>query len=72
VPWTQNFSGPHAIHSAYWHDDWGSLKSAGCVNVAPRDGKWLFEFTEPEVPEGWHGVRQVGRYGPSTWVIVHE
>ena len=36
VPWTQNFSGPHAIHSAYWHDDWGSLKSAGCVNVATR------------------------------------
>lgn len=73
VPWTQNFSGPHAIHSAYWHDDWGNLKSAGCVNVAPKDGKWLFEFTEPEVPEGWHGVRYVARYGGgSTLLIVHE
>lgn len=73
VPWTQNFSGPHAIHSAYWHDDWGNLKSAGCVNVAPRDGKWLFEFTEPDVPEGWHGVRYVSRYGGgSTQLIIHE
>jgi hypothetical protein len=73
VPWTQNFSGPHAIHSAYWHEDWGNLKSAGCVNVAPRDGKWLFEFTEPDVPEGWHGVRYVSRYGGgSTLFIVHE
>lgn len=73
VPWTQNFSGPHAIHSAYWHDDFGSLKSAGCVNVSPRDGKWLFEFTEPEVPAGWHGVRYVARYGGgSTLVILHE
>ena len=73
VPWTQNFSGPHAIHSAYWHDDWGSLKSAGCVNVSPKDGKWLFEFTEPDVPEGWHGVRYVARYGGgSTLFIVHE
>lgn len=73
VPWTQNFSGPHAIHSAYWHDDWGSLKSAGCVNVSPKDGKWLFEFTEPSVPDGWHGVRYVARYGDgSTLFIVHE
>ncbi len=73
VPWTQNFSGPHAIHSAYWHEDWGNLKSAGCVNLAPRDGKWLFEFTEPDVPEGWHGVRYLGRYGGgSTLFIVHE
>lgn len=72
VPWTQNFSGPHALHSAYWHDDWGNLKSAGCVNVSPRDGKWLFEFTEPAVPEGWHGVRHIARYGGSTLFIIHE
>ncbi len=73
VPWTQNFSGPYAIHSSYWHDDFGNLKSAGCVNVSPTDGKWLFEFTEPEVPEGWHGVRYVSRYGGgSTLFILHD
>jgi hypothetical protein len=72
VPWTQNFSGPHALHAAYWHDDWGNLKSAGCVNVSPRDGKWLFEFTEPRVPEGWHGVRYLRRNGPPTDFIVHQ
>jgi hypothetical protein len=72
VPWTQNFSGPHALHSAYWHDDWGSLKSAGCVNLAPRDGRWLFDFTEPEVPEGWHGVRYLSRYGGATRVLIDE
>ena len=72
VPWTQNFSGPHAIHSAYWHDQWGDLKSAGCVNVSPRDGKWLFGFTEPPVPEGWHAVKHVPRDGPATLVILHE
>jgi hypothetical protein len=72
VPWTQNFSGPHAIHGAYWHNEWGKLKSAGCVNVSPRDGQWLFEFTEPRVPEGWHGVRQHNRYGRATLVILHD
>jgi hypothetical protein len=72
VPWTQNFSGPHALHGAYWHNDWGKLKSAGCVNVSPLDGRWLFGFTEPEVPPGWHGVRWVPSKGPATTFIVHR
>ena len=72
VPWTQNFSGPHAIHSAYWHEEWGDLKSAGCVNVSPRDGQWLFGFTEPAVPPGWHAVKHVPRDGPATVLILHE
>jgi len=72
VPWTQNFSGPHALHGAYWHDDWGKLKSAGCVNVSPRDGRWLYEFTEPQAPEGWHGVRWLPYKGPATIFVVHR
>lgn len=72
VPWTQNFSGPHALHGAYWHDNWGSLMSAGCINLSPRDARWLYDFTDPPVPEGWHGVRHVPRYGPQTRLIVHE
>ncbi len=72
VPWTQNFSGPHALHGAYWHNDWGKLKSAGCVNVSPIDGRWLYEFTEPAVPPGWHGVRWVPSKGPATTFVVHR
>jgi len=72
VPWTQNFHGPHALHGAYWHDDWGNRKSGGCVNVSPIDGKWLFEFTEPPMPEGWHGVRWRPSAEPATTFIVHE
>ena len=72
VPWTQNFSGPHALHGAYWHDDWGKLKSAGCVNVSPLDGRWLFEFTDPPVPDGWHGVRWLPSKGPATLFVIHR
>lgn len=72
VPWTQNFSGPYALHAAYWHDDWGLPKSGGCVNASPKDAKWLFAFTEPALPEGWHGVRWVPKLGPSTTLIVHD
>ena len=72
VPWTQNFSGPHALHGAYWHDDWGNRKSAGCVNVSPIDGRWLFYFTEPVMPEGWHGLRWLPYLEPATTFIVHQ
>jgi hypothetical protein len=72
VPWTQNFSGPHALHSAYWHDDWGNPKSGGCINVSPLDGKKLFSWTEPALPEGWHGVRWMPWRGPATILIVHR
>jgi len=72
VPWTQNFSGPHALHTAYWHDDWGDFKSGGCVNVSPIDGRYLFGFTEPELPPGWHGVRWLPWLGPATAVVIHR
>ena len=71
VPWVQNLTGPYALHSAYWHDNWGNLMSAGCVNVSPDDAKWLYEFTEPVVPEGWHGVKWVPREGAATVVVIH-
>jgi hypothetical protein len=72
VPWAQNFSGPHAIHAAYWHDRWGEQKSGGCLNVSPIDGKWLYEFTEPAVPEGWYGVRWLPRISASTVLLIHD
>jgi hypothetical protein len=72
VPWTQNFSGPHALHAAYWHDDWGSPKSGGCINLSPLDGKKLFGWTEPALPEGWHGVRWMPWRGPATIVVIHR
>ncbi|MDX2055785.1 MAG: L,D-transpeptidase [Polyangiaceae bacterium] len=70
VPWTQNFAGPYALHTAYWHDEFGDLKSGGCLNLSPKDARYLFGFTEPPLPEGWHGVRWVPKQGPATVVYV--
>jgi len=72
VPWTQNFQKHYAIHTAYWHDDWGNLASAGCINVSPVDGKWLFDFSEPKLPSGWHAVRWQPASGAPTLLVVHE
>jgi hypothetical protein len=72
VPWSQNFSGPYVLHSAYWHNDWGDWKSGGCVNVSPIDGRRLFEFTEPVLPPGWHGVRWLPWQGAATTIVIHR
>jgi len=72
VPWIQNFQKPYAIHTAYWHDKWGNLASGGCINVSPIDGKWLFDFTEPKLPLGWHAVRWQQVNGAPTLLVVHE
>ncbi|MRG91729.1 L,D-transpeptidase [Polyangium spumosum] len=54
VPFVQYFYEGYALHAAYWHDDFGTPRSHGCVNLAPRDAAWLFNWTTPEVPETWH------------------
>ncbi len=51
VPWVMYFSGNGAaLHGTYWHNDYGTPKSAGCINLRPEDAKWLFRWTLPEVP----------------------
>jgi hypothetical protein len=72
VPWVENFSGPHSIHAAYWHDAWGERVSGGCLNVSPADAKWLFDFSDPPLPEGWYGVRWDTSVGDATLVVVHR
>lgn len=58
IPYVQYFEGSYAIHAAYWHDDFGTPRSHGCINMAPEDARRLFFFTEPQVPANWHGVRK--------------
>jgi hypothetical protein len=70
VPNIQYLKAPLAMHVAYWHQDFSNPKSAECVNVSAGDGKWLFQFTDPPVPEGWGGIRPGDGNGMSTPVII--
>ncbi len=50
VSWTSLFEGNGvAIHSTYWHNNFGEPMSHGCVNAAPEDAKWVFRWTKPVV-----------------------
>ena len=68
VPFVQYFHKGYALHGTYWHDDFGKVRSHGCVNLAADDAAWLFEWTDPSVPADWHGVVNKER---GTVVYIH-
>lgn len=55
VPWVQYFTNwGHALHGAYWHNDFGRLnRSHGCVNLPLWFAEWLW---------GW------ATYGTRVWI----
>jgi hypothetical protein len=38
-----------AIHSTFWHNNYGEPMSHGCVNARPEDARWVFRWTTPTV-----------------------
>jgi hypothetical protein len=71
VPYVMYFKGAYAFHSAFWHDRFGRPRSHGCINLAPSDAKWLYNWAGPDLPESWHGGTATDD-NPGTWVHVHS
>lgn len=50
IGWTSIFAtGGVAVHSTFWHNNFGDPVSHGCVNASPEDAKWIFRWTQPAV-----------------------
>jgi len=56
VPWVMYFKRGYGLHGAFWHEDFGRVRSHGCVNLSPMDAYWLFTWTSPRLPTGWSAV----------------
>jgi len=71
VGWTSLFHGDGvAVHSTYWHNNFGEPMSHGCLNAHPDDAKWIFRWANPITPfaEGDITISVSG----GTRVIVNE
>ncbi|MGD8633570.1 MAG: L,D-transpeptidase, partial [Anaerolineales bacterium] len=44
VPNTMYFYRGYALHGTYWHNNFGTPMSHGCVNLYTPDSEWLFNF----------------------------
>ncbi|MEX1019933.1 MAG: LysM peptidoglycan-binding domain-containing protein [Litorilinea sp.] len=47
VPWVMYFFEDYAIHGAYWHMNWGTPMSRGCVNMNPEEARMLYQWAAP-------------------------
>lgn len=51
VPSVMYFTGVgHAIHGAYWHNNFGQVMSHGCINVPVDLAAWLYDITPVGTP----------------------
>ena len=51
VPWvTYITKGGVSFHGTFWHNDFGTPHSHGCINLSVEDAKWLYRWTIPAVP----------------------
>ncbi len=46
VPWTMYYDEACALHGAYWRTRFGFPQSHGCVNLAPGDAHWLYNWAK--------------------------
>jgi len=44
VPYVMYFYQGYGLHGAYWHDNFGTPMSHGCVNLSVDDARWLFNW----------------------------
>jgi hypothetical protein len=66
VPWTCLFHETGvALHGTYWHNNFGSRMSHGCVNLRNEDALWLFRWTTPV----YHPIDYYAK-GTGTLVVI--
>ena len=45
VPYSMFYSGDFSIHGTYWHHNFGTPMSHGCVNMDTNDAEWLYNWS---------------------------
>jgi len=69
VPWIAYFNKGQGLHGVYWHDHYGTVRSAGCVNLSPHDAHWIFHWTSPPLEDGQRAVQPTAETR-GTWIWV--
>lgn len=44
VPYVMYFYRGYGLHGTYWHDNFGTPMSHGCINLRTEEAGWLFDF----------------------------
>ncbi len=44
IPYFMSYAGDFGFHGNYWSDSLGAANSHGCINLAPADARWLYDW----------------------------
>ena len=44
VPWNMQFNGPYFLHGAFWHNNFGTPMSHGCINISIPNAQHIYEW----------------------------
>mgnify|MGYP003663558548 FL=1 len=44
VPWVAYFNGDEGFHGTYWHSNFGTPMSHGCINLTIANAKLLYDW----------------------------
>ena len=50
VEWVMYFYQAYALHGTWWHNNFGSPMSHGCVNMTNADARWFYDFAPTGTP----------------------
>lgn len=50
VPYTMYFYQGYGLHGTYWHENFGTPMSHGCVNLKTENAEWLYNWAEVGTP----------------------
>jgi len=61
----------YGLHGTYWHSDFGTPRSRGCINLPTDVAGVLYDWTSPSVPAGkW--VSYATKENPGTRIVIHD
>ena len=60
----------YGLHGTYWHSDFGTPRSHGCVNLPTDVAEQLFYWTTPDIED--RGVVKADEENLGTRIVIHE
>ncbi|HEX5807502.1 MAG TPA: L,D-transpeptidase, partial [Anaerolineales bacterium] len=54
VPWVMFFYDEYGFHGTYWHSNFGTPMSRGCVNLRTEEAEWLYHWASVGMPVSVH------------------
>ncbi len=70
VPYVMYFYKGYGLHGTYWHNNFGTPMSHGCVNMKTEDAEKIFNWVGPDM-QGKSVIKSTPD-NPGTKVVVHS